>query len=165
MADITRREMIEMSVSAAIAGGACFDPANADDTVGRAATGELAMNVERYGITEPTGDIPIISLAAVHDNIVYLCGVTADPDNPGDVKEQTKQILERIDRLLSRAGTSKSRLISAQVWLTDMAHFADHNAAWNAWVDAKNPPVRACLQSPQLWRPGLLVEIMVTAAK
>ena len=129
--------------------------------------------MERFGITEATGgwpggpvyhDLPIISLMTSHDDIVYLCGITADPGS-GDVKEQTRQVLERIDRLLGRAGTSKSRLISATVWLTDMAHFADHNAAWNAWVDAKNPPVRACLHSPQLWHPGLLVEIMVTAAK
>ena len=83
----------------------------------------------------------------------------------GDIKDQTRQTLDRIDRLLDKAGTNKSKLLSAQVWLTDMAHFADHNSVWNAWVDAKNPPVRMCVQSPQLWRPGLLVEIMVTAAR
>jgi hypothetical protein len=51
-------------------------------------------------------------------------------------------------------------VLSAQVWLTDMAHFADHNAVWNAWLDPKNPPVRACVQAPQLWRQGMLVEII-----
>lgn len=62
-------------------------------------------------------------------------------------------------------GDRQVEAMSAQTWLTDMAHFADHNAAWNEWVDPKNPPVRACLLSPRLWYPGLLVEIMVTAAK
>ena len=129
------------------------------------------MGIQRYLIQEPTSGAPyasvtpIISLAAAHESIVYLCGVTADPAHPGDIKDQTTQVLERIDRLLGRAGTDKSKLLSAQIWLTDMANFADHNAAWNAWVDPKNPPVRACLHSPQLWHPGLLVELMVTAAR
>ena len=56
---------------------------------------------------------------------------TADPMKIGDVKDQTRQILDRIDRLLSRAGSDKSKLLSAQVWLTDMALFADHNSVWN----------------------------------
>jgi enamine deaminase RidA (YjgF/YER057c/UK114 family) len=123
------------------------------------------MDIQRYSISKPIGDVPIISLATVHENIVYLCGVTADPTHLGDVKDQTRQVLDRIDRLLSRAGTDKSKLLSAQVWLTDMMHFADHNSVWNDWVDPNNPPVRACVQSPQLWRPGMLVEIMVTAAR
>jgi len=129
------------------------------------------MGIQRYLIQEPTSGAPytsvepIISLAAAHERIVYLCGVTADLARRGDIKDQTEQVLQRIDRLLSMAGTDKSKLLSAQVWLTDMANFADHNVAWNAWVDPKNPPVRACLHSPQLWYPGLLVEIMVTAAK
>jgi enamine deaminase RidA (YjgF/YER057c/UK114 family) len=108
---------------------------------------------------------PIISLGTTHQGVVYLSGITADPAHPGDVKNQTKQVLDRIDRLLAKAGTDKSKLLSATIWLTDMAHFEDHNAAWNDWVDPANPPVRACLLSPQLWYPGLLVEIMVTAAK
>lgn len=123
------------------------------------------MSIERMGISKAAGDIPIISLATVHDNIVYLCGVTADPDHLGDIKDQTRKVLDRIDRLLSRAGTDKSKILSAQVWLTDMGHFADHNSVWNAWVDPDSPPVRACVVSPQLWRPGMLVEIMVTAAR
>lgn len=122
------------------------------------------MEIWRFGTTEPTGDIPLISLATMHGNIVYLCGITADPANPGDIGDQTRQVLDRIDRLLARAGTNKSRLLTAQVWLTDMGLFADHNSVWNAWVDPKNPPVRMCVHSPHLWRPGLQVEIMVTAA-
>jgi enamine deaminase RidA (YjgF/YER057c/UK114 family) len=58
----------------------------------------------------------------------------------------------------------KSKLLTAQVWLSDMGLFEAHNVAWNEWVDRKNPPVRACVQA-NLWRPNLLVEIMVTAAR
>lgn len=124
------------------------------------------MEIERLGITEPVGDIPIISLGVVHGGIVYLCGVTADPAGAlGDVAAQTGEVLRRIDLLLRKAGTSKSRLLSAQVWLADMDDFAAHNAAWNSWVDPAHPPARACVQSPRMWRPGLLVEIMVTAAR
>jgi enamine deaminase RidA (YjgF/YER057c/UK114 family) len=172
MPDITRRDIGNISAGAAIAGSALSSRiANAAEFLEQGVSGEPSMGIQRHFIQEPISGAPfvsvapIISLAAAHESIVYLCGVTADPAHPGDIKDQTKQVLDRIDRLLSRAGTDKSKLLSAQVWLTDMAHFADHNAAWNAWVDPKNPPVRACLHSPSLWQPGLLVEIMVTAAK
>ncbi|HKU97312.1 MAG TPA: RidA family protein [Vineibacter sp.] len=123
------------------------------------------MGIERYELTPAIPGIPLISYAVAHGGIVYLSGITANPASLGDVKDQTLQILARIDTLLAKAGTNKSRLLSAQVWLTDMSLFAAHNDAWNTWVDAKNPPARACLLSPQLWRPGMLVEIMVTAAR
>src|SRR5438105_3388477 len=130
---------------------------------GRSATGASGMTIERHGIREATEGRPIISLAVTRGDTVYLCGVTSDP--VGDVVAQTRQVLARIDALLARAGTDKSKLLTAQVWLTDMDHFAAHNAAWNEWVDPRNPPARACLQSPRLWQPGVLVEIMVTAAR
>ena len=129
------------------------------------------MNIERYETAEPTDaaplDIvaPIINQVTVHAGIVYVSGVTAHPRRLGDIKQQTTEVLTRIDALLARAGTSKANLLTAQVWLTDMGLFTAHNEAWNTWVDPKNAPVRACLLSPRLWWPGLLVEIMVTAAK
>jgi enamine deaminase RidA (YjgF/YER057c/UK114 family) len=123
------------------------------------------MDIERQVITKPIGDIPIVSFITAHNNMVYLSGVTADPEHLGDIKDQTRQVLDRIDRLLKRAGTDKSKLLNAQVWLTDMANFADHNSIWNDWVDRDNPPARACLESRNLWRPGMLVEIMATAAR
>jgi enamine deaminase RidA (YjgF/YER057c/UK114 family) len=124
------------------------------------------MDIERIGKSNQAPGIPVISYAAVHGSVVHLCGITANPTGPlGDVKQQTREVLGQIDRLLGAAGTDKSRLLTATVWLTDMDDFADHNDAWNEWVDPEHPPVRACLQSPRLWRPGLLVEIMVTAAK
>jgi enamine deaminase RidA (YjgF/YER057c/UK114 family) len=120
------------------------------------------MSIARRGITEGTNGLPIIGRVVVRGDTVYLCGVTPDP--VGDVATQTRQVLERIDRLLQAAGTDESRLLTARVWLSDMKHFEAHNAAWNAWVDPANPPVRACVQA-QLWRPNMRVEIMVTAAR
>lgn len=122
----------------------------------------MSGNIARYGSTKGLEALPIISSVVVHRGVVHLLGVTADPS--GDVVRQTGQVLERIDRLLASAGTDKSHLLSAQVWLADMRHFDAHNAVWNAWVDPENPPVRACVQAA-LWQPGMLVEIMVTAAQ
>jgi len=119
------------------------------------------MTIIRHGMTDATNGLPIISRAVVRGDTVYLCGVTPDP--VGDIKTQTRQVLDRVDRLLRTAGTDKSKLLTAQVWLSDMRLFEAHNEAWNEWVDPKNPPVRACVTA-DLWRPNMLVEIMVTAA-
>lgn len=131
-----------------------------------------AMTIERFSTTPRNlKGVPRISYAVARGDMVYTAGVTAsvagagDAPPHGDVKDQTRQVLAQIDRLLAQAGTDKSKLLTTQVWLTDMANFADHNDAWNEWVDPDNPPVRACLLSAQLWRPGMLVEIMVTAAR
>ena len=105
---------------------------------------------------------PIISQVVVHGNVAYFAGVTPD-SIAGDIKTQTAQVLRRIDDLLKLAGTDKSRLLSAQVWIADMRLFEDHNSVWNEWVDRANPPVRACLTT-EFWRPGMLVEVMVVAA-
>jgi len=128
------------------------------------------MRITRYGITDGTNGRPIISGVVVHDDTVYISGVTADP--VGDITAQTQQALERIDTALQRAGTDKSKLLTAQVWLADMRLFEAHNAVWNAWVDPQNPPVRACVGADLAGiagqRPPLrtcLVEIMVTAAR
>ncbi len=120
------------------------------------------MTITRHGTTDPAGGMPIISRIVQHAGLVYLCGITPDP--VGDIKAQTIQVLGRIDRLLEQAGTRKSNLLTAQVWLTDMAHFGALNEVWNGWVDPAHPPVRACVEAP-LYHPGILVEIMVTAAQ
>ena len=128
------------------------------------------MTITRHGLTKATEGlpfiqvIPIISRVVVRGDHVYLCGITAHPLSKGDIQAQTKEALDTIDRLLQTAGTDKSKLLTAQVWLSDMSLFEAHNAAWNEWVDAQNPPVRACVRA-DLWQPNLLVEIMVTAAK
>ena len=120
------------------------------------------MTISRYAIVERPNNLPHIAGAVVHGDTVYLQGVTPDPG--GDITTQTRQVLERIDKLLATAGTDKSKLLTAQVWLSDMRLFEAHNAGWNEWVDRQNPPVRACIRA-DLVRPGLLVEIMVTAAR
>lgn len=118
--------------------------------------------VLRHGIVPPDGGLPVISKVVERGRMIYVSGVTPEP--AGDVTAQTRQVLERIDRLLAVAGTDKSRLLTAQVWLKDMGDFEAHNTAWNDWVDRANPPVRACVQA-ELWRPEMRVEIMVTATK
>lgn len=82
---------------------------------------------------------PIISQAVVHGNVAYFAGITPNPI-VGDIKAQTAQVLRRVDELLELAGTDKSQLLSAQVWIADMRLFEDHNSVWNEWVDPANPP-------------------------
>jgi enamine deaminase RidA (YjgF/YER057c/UK114 family) len=117
------------------------------------------MTISRHSIMDSGNFRPIISRAVVHEGMVYLCGLTADPI--GDITVQTRQVLSRIDSLLEQVGTNKSKLLTAQVWLSNMRLFRQHNLAWNEWVDPENPPVRACVQA-ELFDPGLLVEVMVT---
>ena len=99
------------------------------------------MKISRHRIVERPNNLPHISGVVVHGDTVYVQGVTPDPG--GDITSQIRQVLERIDTLLTMAGTDKSKLLSAQVWLSDMRFFEAHNAAWNAWVVRENPPVRA----------------------
>lgn len=119
------------------------------------------MDIRRIDLTQPPG--PRMSRAVVRGDTVYLAGLTAG-DTAQDIKGQTKQILDKIDSYLAQAGTSKSNLLSANLWIKDMALFADMNSVWNAWVDPENPPARACVKA-EMARPEVLVEIMVTAAK
>ncbi|MEO5867946.1 MAG: Rid family hydrolase, partial [Sphingomonas sp.] len=101
--------------------------------------------IERYEVTTPGIDVPRISYAVARGDMVYTAGVTPHLANGdrvaslGDIKSQTRQVLGTIDRLLAMAGTNKSNLLTAQVWLTDMRHFTAHCDAWNEWVDPANP--------------------------
>jgi enamine deaminase RidA (YjgF/YER057c/UK114 family) len=119
------------------------------------------MNIVRHRFPPRGEGLPIISRVVEHGETVYVCGTL--PEAVGDIAEQTEQVLERIDAALRLAGTNKSKLLTAQVWLADMRYFEAHNAVWNAWVDPENPPVRACVRA-DLVR-SCLVEIMVTASK
>ena len=107
---------------------------------------------------------PRMSQLVVHGNTVYLAGQVAQEAPGQSVEAQTKDILKRIDQYLEEAGSNKSKLLAATIWLTDMDTFAEMNKVWDAWIDAKNPPARACVQSPRLAAPQYTVEIMVTAA-
>ena len=106
---------------------------------------------------------PILSLAVEHGGTVYLAGIVAkNLDN--DVKGQTREILNEIDRLLAKAGSSKAKVLQALIWVTDIRNRTPMNEVWTAWVDPKNLPARACVEA-KLADPRALVEIMVTAAK
>jgi len=103
-----------------------------------------------------------MSKAVVHNGTVYLSGLI-DPTGT-DVTSQAKNILKEIDDLLALAGTSKSNLVSASIWLKDIDRdFKALNEVWIDWLDPENKPVRATVQSPMAL-PNLLVEIQVTAA-
>ncbi|WP_029009911.1 RidA family protein [Azospirillum halopraeferens] len=106
---------------------------------------------------------PRMSQAVVHGGTVYLAGQVAD-DTSGGVEAQTRSILGQIDRLLAEAGSDKSRLLTATIYLTDIATFAEMNKAWEAWVDPANTPARATVEA-KLAAPQYLVEIQVTAAQ
>lgn len=104
---------------------------------------------------------PRMSAGVVHNGTVYLAGQVG---NPGDsVADQTRTVLAEIDRLLALAGSDKSRILMAQIWLADMARFAEMNAVWDAWVAPGHTPGRATGES-KLATPDHLVEIIVTAA-
>jgi len=107
---------------------------------------------------------PRMSKAVVHGNTVYLAGVVANEPKGKNVTEQTKDILAQIDGLLAACGTDKSKLLKANIWITDMATFAQMNAVWDAWVSPGNTPARACVEA-KLATPDYTVEIMVEAAK
>lgn len=103
-----------------------------------------------------------MSQVTAHNGTLYLAGQVA-ADASADTAGQTRQILEQIDALLSEAGSDKSHLLAATIWVTDMANFDAMNGAWDAWVAPGRPPVRACVEA-KLAKPEWLVEIMVTAA-
>jgi len=105
---------------------------------------------------------PRMSQAVVHGGKVYLAGVVAKDTSVG-VKQQTQQILADIDRLLAAAGSDKTKILTANIWLSDISSFAEMNAAWDAWVPAGHTPARATVES-KLAAPQYKVEIMVQAA-
>ncbi|MEZ5666495.1 MAG: RidA family protein [Alphaproteobacteria bacterium] len=106
---------------------------------------------------------PRMSQCVVHGDTVYLAGQVADDQN-ADVVTQTRQVLAKVDRLLAAAGTDKTKLLSAQVWLRNIADFAAMNSVWDAWVSPGNTPARACTEA-KLAVDTLLVEVMVVAAR
>ena len=105
----------------------------------------------------------LISAAVVHGDIVYISGQIADDTSQG-VKGQTEQVLAKIGALLAQAGSDKTKLLSVNIWMDDVRNFDQMNAAWLEWIDPAHLPARATVEA-QLARPGLLVEIMATAAR
>jgi enamine deaminase RidA (YjgF/YER057c/UK114 family) len=117
-----------------------------------------AMKIERH----ETG--PRMSKAVIHGDTVYLAGIVADSPKGKSVAEQTKNILSQIDGFLALAGTDKTKLLSANIWITDMANFAEMNSVWDSWVSPGNTPARATVEA-KLASPDYKVEIMVVAAR
>ena len=105
----------------------------------------------------------ILSNAVEHGNTVYLAGVVAK-DLAKDVKGQTREVVDEIDRLLAKCGSHKSKVLQAQIWVSDIRNRPAMNEVWTAWAEAKNLPARACIEA-KLADPRALVEIMVIAAK
>ncbi len=104
---------------------------------------------------------PRMSQAVIHGGLVYLAGQVG---NPGDgVHAQTVTCLAEVDRLLALAGTDKTRILSAQVWLADAGSVAEMNSAWEKWASPGNTPARATGES-RLVAPEYLVEVIVVAA-
>lgn len=106
---------------------------------------------------------PRMTQAVVHGSTVYLAGQVALRAPGASVTDQTKDILAKTDELLAAAGTDKTKLLSATIWLTDIGTFAEMNAVWDAWVSAGNTPGRACVEA-KLAAPQFTVEIAVIAA-
>ena len=102
-----------------------------------------------------------MSGAVVHGNTVYLAGQVGTAGD--DVTAQTVTALAEVDKLLAAAGTDKSKILNATIWLADIADFGKMNAVWDAWVDTANPPARATGES-KLATPEYLVEVIVIAA-
>ena len=115
------------------------------------------MTIKRIGVGAR------MSQAVVHNGTVYTAGQVAQGAPGASIAEQTADILASIDKLLAEAGSDKSKLISAMIWITDMGDFAEMNDVWDAWVSPGNTPGRACVES-KLAAPQFNVEIGVIAA-
>jgi enamine deaminase RidA (YjgF/YER057c/UK114 family) len=104
-----------------------------------------------------------MSAAVIHNGMVYLAGYTPEKAIGKPVAAQTKDILDQIDATLKQAGTDKTNIVKANIWLTDIKTWAEMNSVWDAWVVPGQTPARATVES-KLAAPGIDVEIMVEAA-
>jgi enamine deaminase RidA (YjgF/YER057c/UK114 family) len=102
--------------------------------------------------------------AVVHGDTVYLCGQVADELN-GDIGQQTREVLANIDAMLARAGSDKSKLLTATVYLKSMDDYRAMNEIWDAWTAPGAAPARTCVGGVALFSPDALVEITVSAAR
>ncbi|OJU13503.1 MAG: hypothetical protein BGN86_05155 [Caulobacterales bacterium 68-7] len=105
---------------------------------------------------------PRMSQAVIHGDTVYLAGQVALPGK--SVTEQTQAVLGQVDALLAETGSDKSKILSATIWLADMADFAEMNAVWDVWVGGKDAPARATGEA-KLATPDYKVEVIVVAAR
>lgn len=106
---------------------------------------------------------PRMSKIVRHAGIVYLCGQTSSGSKAADIREQTREVLSRVDALLGEAGSTRERILSATVYLRDMVDFPLMNEVWEAWLPPACAPARTTVAA-RLATPELLVEITVMAA-
>lgn len=104
-----------------------------------------------------------LSEATVFNNVIYMAGMVAGESLGKSVREQTIDILAQIDKLLARLGSDKTKILKANIWLTDINTIAEMNEVWDAWVVAGKTPARATVEA-KLAKPGYAVEIMIEAA-
>jgi len=114
------------------------------------------VTVQRYHVGKRLSDM------TVANGVAYLAGQVAD-DLSADITTQTRQVLENIDRLLTEVGSDKTKILSATIYLADIANYAAMNAVWDAWIVAGHTPARATVQAA-LARPEYKIEIQVIAA-
>lgn len=114
------------------------------------------MSIRRLGTTARFSD------AVIYNGVANIVEVPASEGT--DITVQTREMLESLERRLFAAGSDKTQLLSATLYLTDMADYDGLNSVWEAWVPAGCAPSRACLQVSGLAKPGWKVEIVVTAA-
>jgi len=115
------------------------------------------MTIRRIGMG------PRMSAAVVHGGAVYLAGQVASATKGAGVAAQTAEVLSIIDGLLAEAGSNKSKILSATIYLPDISTFAQMNSEWDKWVSAGNTPARATVEA-KLAAPDYKVEIAVIAA-
>ena len=89
---------------------------------------------------------PRMSQAVICNNMVYLAGIVAQSNKGKSVREQTTEILATIDKYLQQAGTDKTKLISTNIWLSDIKSFSEMNEVWDKWVSPGNTPARATVE-------------------
>lgn len=104
-----------------------------------------------------------MSEAVIYNGVLYSAGIVADQAAGGSVFEQTEDILRQIDHILSKAGSDKTRILKANIWLSNISSFADMNRAWDAWATPGLTPARATVEA-KLAAPEYAVEIMIEAA-
>ncbi len=104
---------------------------------------------------------PRMSQAVIHGDTVYLAGQVGSPG--ASVADQTRTVLSQVDALLAEAGSARSKVLSATIWLADMADFAEMNGVWDEWVGGQDAPARATGEA-KLATPAYRVEIIIVAA-
>jgi enamine deaminase RidA (YjgF/YER057c/UK114 family) len=123
---------------------------------------EPSVQLREFTVIQRFDTGPRMSEMTVHNGVAYLAGQVAEDDSL-DISGQTREVLAQIDALLARAGSDRSKLLRAQIFLVDLADFAAMNAVWEQWVVPGHTPARATVQAA-LANPKWKVEIVVTAA-